>query len=180
MRFGVHQWPFPFGSPAIVLSGVLLGAAGTSMSYFHSRPSPYKEMNALGSVRSEAASQKTAELFVSRCARCHDEDGTGQTFRRKMPRLPDFTSVSFHTKRSRAALVSAILDGRGTQMPSFADRISTIEARALAEHVRTFAGVGAGDASTDADPDFYVRFRELQKEFDELRKQLRELKLRGR
>jgi mono/diheme cytochrome c family protein len=117
--------------------------------------------------------RKASELFAARCARCHDDNGTGKALRQLTPALPDFSSVRWHRQRSNAQLVVSILEGRGTQMPAFADRVTTGEARDLAEYVRTFAGYsGAGEKS---EADVYERFRELQEEYERLRKQFYDL-----
>jgi mono/diheme cytochrome c family protein len=130
-------------------------------------------------------------LFESRCLRCHDEDGSGREMRTTLPSVPDFTSRKWHKQRSTAELAVAILDGKGTRMPAFAGKISQEQARDLAVYIRVLGGqrldvakkqpktaVKATGAkkSVAAEDDFDQRFRKLEEEFEQLRKQLRDLK----
>ena len=116
-----------------------------------------------------------ATLFVQRCARCHDEPGTGTTQRGKMPRLPDFTSPRWQQQRSDAQLVVSILEGKGTHRPAFAGRLSRADARLLVRHIRACAPQETAGASEPALPDFHERFRQLQEEFERLHMQFRDL-----
>jgi mono/diheme cytochrome c family protein len=116
------------------------------------------------------------KLFTKlRCVKCHDAHGQGSAARDGMPEIPDFTSGRWQEKRTVAQLTAAILDGKGTKMPAFADRLSPEEARALAIYIRT---LGPAHAAVEAAPpadDFQQRFDELRKEFQRLRKQFEEL-----
>jgi hypothetical protein len=58
-----------------------------------------------------------------------------------MPAIPNFTSQAWQDKRNNVQLTISILDGRGTGMPSFAERVSREQASELAAHVRSFAPV---------------------------------------
>jgi mono/diheme cytochrome c family protein len=180
MRFALGMPLYALRAPMILLSGVLLCAAGTPMSVFNNRSFPYKETPATRPAQRTAFAGKAQAMFESRCVRCHDEDGTGRTFRPTMPALPDFTSAHWHQQHSDAELVAAIVNGRGTQMPAFADRITAAEARGLVEHVRTLAGLAGPGKPAPAESDFYERFRELQEEFERLQKQLDELRARDK
>jgi mono/diheme cytochrome c family protein/uncharacterized membrane protein len=84
------------------------------------------------------------ELFRRHCVRCHGEDGSGSRARARRPDIPDFTNPSWQAGRSDAQLQASILDGKGTEMPSFRDRIGQEEARRLAAHVRTFSRSAEG------------------------------------
>jgi mono/diheme cytochrome c family protein len=120
-------------------------------------------------------------LYRRYCLRCHERDGRGSRTRERLKRIPDFTSVAWQEKHTEAELAVYILEGRGTQMPAFSDRLSQTEARDLAAYVRALDPPAdkAGSAprprvSQPKDDDFDKRFRELQKELKELRRQFRE------
>src|SRR5262249_19473188 len=130
-------------------------------------------------------------LFESRCLRCHDEDGSGRELRPTLPSVPDFTSPRWHKRRSTAQLAVAILDGKGTRMPAFAGKITQEQARDLAAYIRAMGGQRLDVSkkqpraavkttrvkkSVAPEDDFDQRLRKLQDEFEQLRKQLRELK----
>jgi mono/diheme cytochrome c family protein len=114
-------------------------------------------------------------LFAQRCARCHDQDGTGSELRSTTPTLPNFTELRWQQRRSDAQMVVSILEGRGTRMPAFGDRLSRVDARALVAHIRTLAPQEAVGVTVVAIPDVHDRFRELEEEFERLRKQFHEL-----
>jgi mono/diheme cytochrome c family protein len=113
-------------------------------------------------------------LFRRHCLRCHDADGAGQDVRVGRSEAPDFTNPRWQQQRSTAQLVVSILEGKGNRMPAFAGKITTEQARDLAALVRSFAPPPAQTAP-GAEDDFDKRFRELQEEFERLRKQLDEV-----
>jgi mono/diheme cytochrome c family protein len=53
-----------------------------------------------------------------------------------MPPIPDFTSRAWQEQRGDAQLAVSILDGRGTLMPAYRDRISGEKVRDLVTYVR--------------------------------------------
>jgi mono/diheme cytochrome c family protein len=116
-----------------------------------------------------------SDLFARRCARCHDSDGSGAALRSTMPALPNFTNSHWQEDRRTPQLVVSILEGRGRQMPPFGGRISRQEAHALVEYIRSLAPVNAVSADDVPPLEFHERFRELQEEFEHLRKQFRDL-----
>jgi quinol-cytochrome oxidoreductase complex cytochrome b subunit/cytochrome c len=115
-------------------------------------------------------------LFRQYCLVCHGTDGRGAALRPSMPTIPDFTSRSWQAGVSRPQLVVTILEGKGTLMPPFRGRVSDAQAQDLAAYVRAFGPerAAAREAST-GDSDFEKRFRELESEWGELQKQLREM-----
>jgi cytochrome c oxidase cbb3-type subunit 3 len=124
-------------------------------------------------VRTNAATG----LFRQYCLACHGTDGRGTEIRASMPTIPDFTNRAWQAGVSKPQLRVSILEGKGTLMPSFRGRVTDAQAQDLAAYVRAF---GPERATTTAeaptgDSDFERRFRELQAEWDELQKQLREL-----
>jgi mono/diheme cytochrome c family protein len=125
------------------------------------------------------------KLYGQYCAKCHDADGSGKSVRDDLPKIPDFTDVSWQSRRSDAQLVVSILDGKGALMPSFRGKVDEPQARALVTHVRTFAPAARKstpkrqqEPQQPAEPtldSLEDRLRALQQEFDELREQFRRL-----
>ncbi len=99
-----------------------------------------------------------------------------------MSEIPDFTISSWQAKRSDHQLTASILDGKGTHMPAFRDNLKKEQIQALVAHVRALdpsksKTVKDGRTTQAEDPpsDFEKRFRELQKQLDDLQRQFREL-----
>jgi mono/diheme cytochrome c family protein len=108
------------------------------------------------------------------CFSCHGLDGRGSELRASMPTIPDFTSRKWQEETPAAQMVVSILDGKGTQMPSFRDRIAEAQARDLAAYIQ-FLGPERPPAPPPPDGDFERRFKELQDQWNELQRKLREL-----
>jgi mono/diheme cytochrome c family protein len=145
-------------------------------------PAPPPSARAVAPARPVAAAPSTAggtRLFQNLCQRCHGTDGRGDgAMRASLPALPDFTAPRWHAARSDPQLVASILGGKGTQMPSFRDRLGPAEARTLAAQVRAFGPGPAASpsrANAAAADDFESRFRQLQQQFDSLDRQSRAL-----
>jgi mono/diheme cytochrome c family protein len=128
----------------------------------------------------DAAKPSTAaNLYRRFCQRCHGADGAGQTGVGAHGK-PNFTHRVWHVQRDDAALLVSILDGKGTGMPTFQDRLSEAQARSLVAHIRAFAPTPA-TATARSSPSaqvpgnaFAAQFRQLQKEFKEVQKQVQE------
>jgi hypothetical protein len=90
-----------------------------------------------------------------------------------MPTIPDFTRRAYQKDATNAQLVVSILDGKGALMPPFRGRITEGQARDLAGYVRAFGPLQAAPAAPPAG-DFEKRFRELQNQWQELQRQLKE------
>jgi mono/diheme cytochrome c family protein len=114
-------------------------------------------------------------IFKMRCAKCHDAQGKGTLARDSMPEIPDFTSARWQQKRTVVQLTVAILNGKGTRMPAFADRLTKAEAQELAVYIRSLGPAQAADVAASPADDFQMRFDELRQEFQRLRKQFHEL-----
>ena len=119
------------------------------------------------------------ELFRQYCGKCHGEDGTGGPARGLLPGIPDFTNASWQARRADTQLMSSILDGKGSDMPPQGGNISEQQVRGLVAYVRGFAPTrekpGQGEQAGRAMASFDERFRLLQVQQDELRRQFREL-----
>jgi mono/diheme cytochrome c family protein len=115
-------------------------------------------------------------LYGQYCRRCHGADGKGAPG--AADGLPDFSRRAWQDRRSDAQLTVSILDGKGAVMPSFRGRLGEAQAKALVAHVRSLAPARpAAPAVVPAarEDDFEAQFRRLQEEYDELKRQLREL-----
>ena len=95
---------------------------------------------ALPAPQEKAAEEttRTPELFKDRCARCHGEDGRGQTVIGRMVNAPDFTDEGWwNEEKDERRFVRSINEGKG-EMPPFGKKLTRAEIRSLAAHVRTF------------------------------------------
>jgi hypothetical protein len=92
-----------------------------------------------------------------------------------MREIPDFTNPRWHARRPDYELFISILNGRGRRMPSFADSFNEGEARKLVAHIRSFAAVKPNRDGVRSTMDFDRRFQRLQEEWQDLRRQYREL-----
>jgi mono/diheme cytochrome c family protein len=119
-------------------------------------------------------------LYRKNCQRCHGADGTGRQGA-AADRLPVFTRRAWQERRTDVELMVSILDGKGTGMPAFRDSFSEVQVRSLIAHIRAFAPARSPTLTTDSSAtaasadDFATQFRQLQKEYDELQRQLKEL-----
>jgi mono/diheme cytochrome c family protein len=109
------------------------------------------------------------------CLSCHGIDGKGTEMRSAMPTIPDFTLVAWQDSKDRAGLAQSILDGKGTLMPAFRERVGEDDARNLVAYVRAFGPRPIRVESSAPAGDFERRFHQLAGQWDELEKQLREL-----
>jgi mono/diheme cytochrome c family protein len=157
------------GGPGLLL--LALGAlAGLVLWAARAEPGAPARQTGPAAGRERAAWQH----FRQRCARCHGEDGTGGPLRDSNPEVPDFRSRTWHRGRSDTELLVTILEGKGRRMPAFGGRISEQEARELVKRIRAFSAGPARPAAASS-ADFDGRFRELQKEMEDLKRQFREL-----
>lgn len=77
-------------------------------------------------------------LFLEYCAKCHGEDGKGQTPKGKQLKARDFTDGEFQSSKSDADLVRQVTRG-GEQMPAFGKKLSAEQIEKLIkEDVRGF------------------------------------------
>ncbi len=131
------------------------------------------------SAQAATATLDVSELFRQTCTKCHGADGTGSPARGWLPEIPDFTSAAWQARRVDARLMASILDGKGSLMPPQGGKINEEQARALVAHVRAFAAGGEksmqGDTAGRAMASFHERYRRLQEEQEELRRQVHEL-----
>jgi mono/diheme cytochrome c family protein len=151
----------------MVLSAALLVASASGRDLSHARG------EGLAAVPDTAAG-----LYRRYCQSCHGADGAGQTGVTADAK-PNFTRRAWQEQRDDAALLVSILDGKGTGMPAFQDRLSEVQARRLIAHIRAFAPAAATAPARHSPSaqvprnDFAEQFRRLQEEFVELQEQLK-------
>jgi mono/diheme cytochrome c family protein len=72
--------------------------------------------------------------------------------------------------------VAAILDGKGTLMPAFRERVTPEQVQALVLYVRSFAPRPVNAVKAEPANDFDKKMRELQDQLDGLQKQSKDAK----
>ena len=78
-------------------------------------------------------------LFKEFCARCHGEDGTGNTPKGKQLMARDFTDADWRSAKSDADLIKAIVAG-GESMPAFGKKLTPEQIESLVKNdIRGFA-----------------------------------------
>jgi mono/diheme cytochrome c family protein len=113
-------------------------------------------------------------VYDRRCSGCHDDDGKGGALRHTSPQIPDFTSRGWQVRRSDAQLVVSILEGKGTRMPAFHGKVSEDAAQDLVSLIRTFDPTydpAAARRQPVSPEEFERRFRQLEAEMEELKKE---------
>ncbi len=154
----------PQGPQPAATSLVALGSTTSALRTSSTAPSP------ANSAKVRAA----GEFFGVNCIACHGQDGRGSAVRVAMPVIPDFTTRAWQTSRSNPQLATSILEGKGLLMPPWRGRVTPELAQDLIAFVRTFGPAGS-TAPTAANTEFAARFKELQKQFDELDLQVQSL-----
>jgi mono/diheme cytochrome c family protein len=108
-------------------------------------------------------------LYAKHCAKCHKTDGTGS--KNLSTPAPDFTRTAWQRDRTDFQLRVSIRDGKGHAMPSFVERFSDKELKALTAHVRGFAPTHREEGASLPAGEFDARFRELELELAEMRRE---------
>ncbi len=147
------------------------GRAGSPPNEIAPRPSAVGPSQ---STHTDPGIQEGSRNFQRLCVKCHAADGKGTGIRESLPTLPDFTNTAWQGSRSDAHLVVSVLDGKGDGMPSFRDKVSRDQARHLVTFVRSFVPELVRQAGATQEL-FESRFRQLEEEFEALRKQSRDL-----
>jgi quinol-cytochrome oxidoreductase complex cytochrome b subunit/cytochrome c len=114
-------------------------------------------------------------LYKQYCLVCHGTDGKGSDMKSALSTMPDFSSHTWQAGVSKAQLAAGILDGKGTMMPAFRGKVSEDQAQDLAAYVRAFGPIKEAPGKIPAS-DFEQRFQELQVQWNELQKQIQQLK----
>jgi mono/diheme cytochrome c family protein len=120
------------------------------------------------------AAEAGRRLFSRFCVACHGADGHGSAVRAQMPWIPDFASSVWQGRRTGRQIATVIVEGKGTAMPTFRDKLNDSQVRDIFAHLRTLAPLPA--SSTREQPtDFKQRFQQLKNEMDDLKRQYRDL-----
>ena len=78
-------------------------------------------------------------LYVEYCAKCHGEDGTGNTPKGKQLMARDFTDPEFQAGKTDADLIKIVTKG-GEDMPAFGKKLTKEQIESLVkDDVRGFA-----------------------------------------
>ena len=85
-----------------------------------------------------ATEEHPSALFKEYCAKCHGEDGTGNTPKGKQLKARDFTDPEWQASKKDADLSKTVTKG-GEDMPEFGKKLSKEEIESLVkEDVRGF------------------------------------------
>jgi mono/diheme cytochrome c family protein len=161
----------------LALFSIVLGVTSFSRGAPQARgrvPAAPKAAPATQGSQESEKQQAARALYKRRCASCHGADGTGNDTRDTNPEIPNFTDRRWQERRTKAQLTVSVLDGRGKQMPSFRGKISDSQAQDLVEFVRAFGPKSAKARAISAD-EFETRWRQLQEELDQIKRQRQEL-----
>jgi ubiquinol-cytochrome c reductase cytochrome b subunit len=86
------------------------------------------------------ANLPVVQVYRAYCLACHDADGRGQTARKAMPELSDFTDSKWQDAHTDAELKQSILNGKGKFMLPMKDKLSPADAEQMVSYVRAFRG----------------------------------------
>lgn len=84
-----------------------------------------------------------AENWSKQCAKCHGEDGKGQTTMGKKMGLKDYSDAAIQAAMTDEEIIKITKEGvkeKGKTMPGYAGKLSDEEITALVAHIRAFAG----------------------------------------
>jgi mono/diheme cytochrome c family protein len=82
---------------------------------------------------------KPVEVYQTYCFACHDTNGRGDPFWRKLaPEIPDFTSAAWQSSRSDQSLAQSILLGKGKFMLPMSDKLGSANVQDMVKLVRDF------------------------------------------
>jgi len=85
-----------------------------------------------------AADPHPSPLYREYCAKCHGEDGRGQTPKGKQLGAKDFTDPEFQADETDAHLIKAVTKG-DDEMPAFGKKLTKAQIASLVKHdVRGF------------------------------------------
>src|SRR5262245_49557029 len=88
----------------------------------------------------DAELTKAKSLFKEKCARCHGEDGRGQTVLGQMLNPPDFTEEKWGKTEFVSDDDLAEIVGRGkSEMPAFGKKLTRQEIAHLIMYIRLFS-----------------------------------------
>ena len=87
-----------------------------------------------------AARADVAEIWQSKCAMCHGDDGKAQTKQGKKLKIDDVTTAEWQAKHSDEVIRKTITKGiPKTKMKPFGEKLSAAEIDGLVKHLRSLA-----------------------------------------
>ncbi|HYT32539.1 MAG TPA: cytochrome c [Thermoanaerobaculia bacterium] len=93
---------------------------------------------AMGLALFAAEAEHPSALFKEYCAKCHGEDGRGQTPKGKQLNARDFTDIQFQSDKTDADLIKIVTKG-GEDMPAFGKKLTKEQIESLVkDDVRGF------------------------------------------
>lgn len=85
-----------------------------------------------------AADKHPSDEFLQYCAKCHGEDGRGETPKGKQLKARNFTDEEFQAEESDAELIESVTKGK-EDMPPFGKKLSKEQIESLVKNdVRGF------------------------------------------
>jgi mono/diheme cytochrome c family protein/uncharacterized membrane protein len=127
---------------------------------------------------SVSAHADASKFFQQHCAKCHGTDGTGGPARDRQIEIPNFTSTSWHQRRSDAQLQASILEGKGKEMPPWRGKLREEQVHELVAFVRAFAPAKETPKNSllknAPSGSFDKHYRNLEKQLQKLQKQFHE------
>ncbi len=96
---------------------------------------------ATGLAAEKAVSALASEIWENHCAKCHGEDGKGQTKVGKKLKAKDYTDAKFQAsitdKEMEKAIADGVFDQAGKEkMKAFKGELSSAEINDLVAHIR--------------------------------------------
>ena len=90
-----------------------------------------------------AEGQTVETIWTDHCAKCHGEDGKGQTKMGRKLKVPDYTDPAVQAKLGEEEMIQKIKEGarddNGKQtMKPFAEKLTDEQIQELIAHVRAF------------------------------------------
>jgi mono/diheme cytochrome c family protein len=126
----------------------------------------------------DASMQLASAIFQRSCLGCHGPDGKGDAIRAQVPEIPDFTSRFWQERRDGAELTASVLEGKGSHMPAFRDKLNAEQSRAIVDLIREFGPPQAGAPESTAS-EFDTHFTRLCQEFESLQREYQALSIRA-
>ena len=75
-------------------------------------------------------SEHPSALFKEYCAKCHGEDGTGNTPKGKQLKARDFTDAQWQSEKNDSDLIKTVTRG-GEEMPAFGKKLAKEQIESL-------------------------------------------------
>ncbi len=118
------------------VSAALMGAALVSAPAFAGDEAPEKPAPATEKP-AEAPAADGKAVFVDQCAKCHGEDGKGQTKMGQKFKIPDMTTSDWQGRHSFERVLEIVRDGiADTKMKAYGKKLSAEQLDAVSKFVK--------------------------------------------